>query len=120
MSIFDKYPSKFLKPADFTDGDVVMIKKVVVEVVGQDGSEKPVIYFKEHAKGSVLNVTNAREIAGVYGEDEGIWTGKQVRLTTITVRKPGGGMTDSIFMQPATTTQQRVAAELNDEIPDFA
>ncbi len=43
---------------------------------------KEVLYFKETKKGFVLNKTNAKRIAQMYGATTGQWEGKQITLTT--------------------------------------
>ncbi len=43
---------------------------------------KEVLYFKETKKGFVLNKTNAKRIAQMYGGTTGHWEGKQITLTT--------------------------------------
>jgi hypothetical protein len=100
MSIFDKYPSKFLKTTDIEAGEVVTIKDVKVEEVGQDREEKPTISFREHAKRAVLNKTNATTLAKDFGDDETKWGGKKVILTSEKVRF-AGKITDSVMMTPA-------------------
>jgi hypothetical protein len=100
VSIFDKYPSKFLKTSDIEAGEIVTIKDVVVEQVGQDREEKPTISFKEHAKRAVLNKTNATALAKDFGDDESKWGGKKVVLTSEKVRF-AGKISDSIMMTPA-------------------
>jgi hypothetical protein len=113
MSILDLYPSKYLKVADIEEGMLATITSIIVETVGNDGSQKPTIRFKELPKPAVLNVTNAKAIAAVYGEDENAWRGRKVNLHAIRVQKPGGGIADSIAMSPAKAS---MAKELDDEI----
>ena len=99
MSILKLFPSKYLKHDDIADGETVTISEVRVEEVGQDKQEKPVLYFNEHHKGAILNVTNARAIAKVYGDEEGEWQGKKLTLVTIPSRTPQGEQTTSICMK---------------------
>ena len=109
MSIMKLFPSKYLKHDDIEDGETVTISEVKVEEVGQDKQEKPVLYFNEHYKGAILNVTNARAIAKVYGDDEGEWPGKKVTLVTIPSRTPHGEPTTSICMKPAAPALKKKA-----------
>ena len=124
MSILKLFPSKYLKHYDIADGETVTISEVKVEEVGQDKQEKPVLYFNEHDKGAILNVTNARAIAKVYGDEEGEWPGKKLTLVTIPSRTPQGEPTTSICMKPAAPAPAlkkkaaaQVAAAVDDEIP---
>ena len=96
MSIFKLFPSKYLKPHDIEDGEIVTIKAVMVERVGVDQEEKPIVFFNEHDKGVILNKTNAEAIAKVFGEEEDDWPGKRLALVTVPSRTPQGEATTSI------------------------
>lgn len=50
---------------------------------------KEVLYFSESQKGFVLNKTNAKRIAQMYGAMTGEWEGKQITLTTEEVQAFG-------------------------------
>lgn len=50
---------------------------------------KEVLYFKESQKGFVLNKTNAKRIAQLYGKTTGAWAGKQITLYTEKVQAFG-------------------------------
>ncbi len=50
---------------------------------------KEVLYFQETRKGFVLNKTNAKRIAQMYGSMTGQWGGKQITLTTEPVQAFG-------------------------------
>jgi hypothetical protein len=79
----EMHPSKFLKADDLDQEDlVVVMKKIEMETVGQgaEREEKWVLYFKGQDKGLVLNKTNAKTIAGLYGNDTDGWMGKQITL----------------------------------------
>jgi hypothetical protein len=108
MSIMKLFPSKYLKPDNIEDGETVTISDVQVEEVGQDKQEKPVLYFNEHEKGAILNVTNARAIAKAYGDDEGEWPGRKLVLVTIPSRTPQGEPTTSICMKPVVPAAFRM------------
>ena len=61
------------------------------EMVAHGGKKetKPVLYFNENKKGFVMNKTNAKIIAILYGPDTGGWEGKQIILYTEQVRAFG-------------------------------
>jgi len=65
--------------------------------------------------------TNAMTLAAVFDDDETMWNGRQVELSVIRVRKPGGGgVVDSICMAPAPTKPTRtkpVADDIDDSVP---
>ena len=123
MSIFKLFPSKYLKPHDIEDGEIVTIKAVMVERVGVDQEEKPIVFFNEHDKGVILNKTNAEAIAKVFGEEEDDWPGKRLALVTVPSRTPQGEATTSIRMKPAPAKKKaaaKTATAVSDEDPDLA
>ena len=72
--------SKFLKKEDFDEDMVATIKGVKLEDVGNQGEQRWVLYFRELAKGLVLNVTTIRVLEGAYGDDSDGWVGKRVQI----------------------------------------
>lgn len=75
------FPSKYVAAADLLGQQVaVQIVKVVTEEVGQTKDVRPVLYFSGYQKGMVLNVTNAKRIVRMYGEDSEGWIGKTITL----------------------------------------
>ena len=124
MSILSRFPSKFLKGDDIEAGETVTIKEVRDELVGSPQEAKPVVYLHEHNKGVVLNKTNAKALVKDLGDDENAWPGRKIVLTTVPTRNPQTGEDiDAIRMQavPAKKSKAttKVAAALDDEIPDF-
>ena len=45
-----------------------------------DGRPAIVLYFSDHAKGLVLNKTNANTLQEIYGADTDSWQGQTIRL----------------------------------------
>jgi hypothetical protein len=68
------------------DYTLEITRVVVAELTGEGGrkNKKSVVYFKEAQKGLALNKTNARTIAGLYGNDTRAWVGKRVTLFATT------------------------------------
>lgn len=100
MKIDQAFPSKYVTSGDFKhQGAVtVTIRGMAIEDVG-DGETKPVLYFSEAKKGMVLNVTNARIIAQVLGDDEtDNWVGQQITLGVTSVPFQGK-LVDAIRVQ---------------------
>lgn len=62
-------------------------------------SKKPVVYFDGAEKGWALNKTNAKAIAGMYGNDTKEWVGKAVTLFPTTTEF-GGQTVDAIRVHP--------------------
>jgi hypothetical protein len=116
MSILSKFPSKYLKGDDIEVGETVTIKRVRDELVGRDQDAKPVIYFDEHDRGIVLNLTNAKALVKVFGDEEDSWAGKRVTLFTEMTRNPNTGeMGPAIRMQAVTPSKSKkqVAEEVS-------
>jgi hypothetical protein len=85
MNINEAYPSKYLSAtADIPeDADLILtIREVTTENVGQGAKaeDKPVVYFNEHKKGLILNKTNSKSVAGLYGPETDGWIGKKLAL----------------------------------------
>lgn len=85
----DMFPSRYLKAADFEDGDaVVTIERLEEDTVGQgkDAKDVWIVYFTELDKGLVLNKTNTVTIGKLYGDDTDDWTGKKITLFSTEVQ----------------------------------
>lgn len=88
MNINSAFPSKYLKAADAEEDLILTIKSIELEKVGED--KKPVIYFREQAKGMVLNKTNAKMIAKITkSEDTDEWAGHKIRIIATEVEFQG-------------------------------
>ena len=90
------YPSLYIRAADLHGKDVTLtIDRIeVMELQRADGSKekKPCVFFAEtvkkarengepdKAKRLVMNKTNARTVAGLYGTETDEWVGKKVIL----------------------------------------
>ena len=76
------FPSKWLAAADLEGDDrIVKIKGITAaEEVGQQKDKRPIVYFQGVEKGMVLNKTNAKRIAKLYGNDTDKWIGKSITL----------------------------------------
>jgi len=101
--VSDMVQSKYLRKEDIEDDTPATIKGVKLEELGQ--GDKPeqrwVIYFKQFAKGMVLNVTTIRVLESAYGDDTDVWTGKQVLL----------------YVDPNVSFQGRVVGGLRLRVP---
>jgi hypothetical protein len=82
MKFSQMYPSKYLKADDFDEPVVWRIKRISEETMG-DGEMKHVCYFDECPRGMVLNVTNGRLLASLFGDDVDDCIGRQVEIVTI-------------------------------------
>jgi len=68
------------------DHTMEIARVAVAELTGDAGrkSKKPIVYFRDSDKGLALNKTNARTIAGLYGNDTRAWVGKRITLFATT------------------------------------
>lgn len=75
------FPSQYVAAADLQQQDVnVQIQTLKFEKVGSDQEERPVLFFNGMGKGMVMNKTNARRIAKLYGSEVESWFGKWITL----------------------------------------
>ena len=104
MSHFQKlFDNRFIGAWDLQDDEgkpretTVEIANVTIETLETErGKEQcPVLWFKGKDKGMVLNRTNGRRIAALYGSNTDKWKGKRVRLYADTV-KAFGEMVDCV------------------------
>jgi hypothetical protein len=121
MGIMSKFPSKYLNGDDISAGEIATVKMVRDELVGTDQDCKPVLYLEEHARGIVLNKTNAGNLVRVFGDDEKKWPGKKILLATELTRNPSTGtQTNAIRLQAAAVAKKpaaSVAEEIDDTVP---
>ena len=76
------FPSKYICAEDLR-GEVVpvTIERITQEEMPNgDGELRPVLYFVGRKKGMVLNKTNAKRIASLYGDDTDMWMGKTIAI----------------------------------------
>lgn len=71
------------------------------ELVAPGGrkAKKPIVYFEGKEKGLALNKTNAKLIAGIYGNDTARWVGKPISIYS-TQTNFGGETVDCIRVRP--------------------
>jgi len=71
------------------------------EVIGDKGkkSKKPVAKFEGKEKKLILNVTNCKTIAQLYGNDTAAWAGKKIMLYATTTQN-GGETVECIRVRP--------------------
>jgi len=75
------FPSKYVAASDLRDQAVsVVTERLTVEEMPGDGEKRPVLYFRGQHKGLVVNVTNAKRLAKMFGTDTDAWLGKEITL----------------------------------------
>lgn len=84
MKVTELCPSPHLEALDLGEriGDEipVTIKAVDKKIVGAEKVLKGVVYFDEFDRGLVLNKTNSRMIADMFGSDTDKWMGKKITI----------------------------------------
>ncbi len=112
--------SKFLKKDDFPSPEVLTIKDCSLEEVGK-GDTRWVLFFKEKAKGVVLNVTKIKQLEGAYGDDTDGWVGKKVKLSHDPTVMMGTQQVGGIKLTLPSNTppvQPRAPAPVHDDFDD--
>jgi hypothetical protein len=121
--------SKFLRKEDFEEDQVCTIKGVELEAMQQSSDTKWVLYFREHAKGMVLNTTTIRVLEQAFGDDSNDWIGQKVMVyvdpnVSFQGRVVGGlrlrGPSKKAKAAPPPTVVQQAAAtdeHFDDDIP---
>jgi hypothetical protein len=106
------FPSKFVKGVDFATGPrVVTIKAVLVEEIETNlgKNKKAMMYFEEIlAQSLILNVTNAKTIASMYGSETNDWIGKKVTLVMAQTTAKGGETVDCVRVQKGIPVENKV------------
>lgn len=83
MKLSQAFPSNFLKAEDLGGKSVTLtIQSVEMEEIGQgrEKENKLVIQFAKTDKKLVCNVTNARTIEKLYGDDTDSWVGQRITI----------------------------------------
>lgn len=124
MNINEEFPTKYLKASDL-GGNVakVQIAHVDSEQIGKDKDRRLVLYFRGKQKGMVLNKTNARAIADVFGDETDNWTGGDIEVFSMKVEYQGrmvDGLRIRIPQQPRQAPTVRAPAVQTGGIPFVA
>ena len=104
------FPRDYVGACDLEGKDkTVTIEGVSVEDLKCDrGTErKPIVRFKGATKKLVLNKTNAKVIAALYGTKTEDWTGKAIALFPTTCSGKGGETVECIRVRPTAPAPAR-------------
>jgi hypothetical protein len=113
-NINDQFPSKYLRASDFDEeGAIVTIASVRQETMkNRDGRDeiKPILFFREHEQGLVLNKTNAKKISTLLkSEDTDDWVDAQVRIYATETQFGADTVACLRFRQAALPTKKQDA-----------
>ena len=120
MLISSAFPSKYLKAADLS-GEPTPVTMTIVkqEQVARNGDPQPVLYMKEFQQGMVLNKTNGKAIAKLFGDDTNNWRGQRIEIFEAMVEFQGD-VVPAIRVRPIKTANinadkvtQKVTPELD-------
>jgi hypothetical protein len=76
----------------------------------QTGELKLVAYVRNGSKGMVLNKTNCKTIAGLYGPNADAWIGKAVELFATTCSAAGGETVECLRVKPRGRSTRSLSA----------
>jgi len=114
------FPSDYLRCADLQGRDcVITIKRVQMDTLKTDrGNErKPVVFMEGTKKKWVLNKTNAKTIAKLYGNETDAWVGKKVALFGTTC-EAFGETVDCVRVRPSEPQTKQDGGMTDDEKRD--
>ena len=124
VDINSLYPSKYLKSSDFTQPRQMTVARLAQEEVGQDKELKTILFLNESQQGIVLNKTNAKMMAHLFGSETDNWANQRIEIFS-EPKTFGGNVVDGISIRPAPapalpeqgTPATPVPAAPSDEIP---
>ena len=110
------YDAIYIGSWDLPEKDLtVKISKVVGEeltTVGGRKNKKPILSFVGKEKKMVVNKTNSKAIAGMYGNYVEAWVGKRITLYVSTTNNPdGSGSVECIRIRPTVPGASKTARE---------
>jgi len=126
------FPTEYLIAADLKGADVTLtISRVVIEtVMTSKGKEiKPMLHFAEmesrppkSRKRLILNRTNAKAIAKLYGKETDDWQGKRITVYPTTCDAFGESDVDCVRVRKAVpkgkASQRSEPAPVDAELPE--
>ena len=112
----DVFPSNWLNSSDIQVDTIVTIRDMKLEEVGREPQSKPVMYFEGALKPLIVNVTNWKACAKLFGEDSDLWLGRQVTLYVRHDIEAFGDIVSGIRIR-ATAPAQPQAADVPDQAP---
>ena len=111
MKVSTILASNWLKKDDLSDpvgGEVFTISKVTEELVGSDQQSKWAMHWKERGVlPMLLNKTNLRLLASMFGDDTDDWRGKEVEVYHDPTISYGGQLVGGLRVRPPRPVQPR-------------
>jgi hypothetical protein len=119
---FSSFQSNYLGAVDLDGPTQFIIESIDEELIGRDKEPKVVITLRGQRKKWIINRTNARSLAKMFGDDTDNWIGKTITLITPVVEFQGESkpairvMAKPMIRRPAPPP---IKIELDDKIPAF-
>jgi hypothetical protein len=76
---------------------------------------KPILFFKGKEKSLIVNATNGKIIASLYGTKVGAWKGKRIALYKTTTNGPGGQTVECVRVRPSIPEAKRAGESKPEE-----
>jgi hypothetical protein len=106
-------PGRYLTGEDLEGEVVVTIDRVVLESFRDPRTRvearKPVMYFQRAKRGLIVNRTNWRAVADLYGDESDNWPGKRIALVGVMV-DAYGKQTRAVRVRPVRPAPAPTAA----------
>ena len=120
MKVSQMIDSKFLKKEDFSDDEVCTIRGIRQENVGRDDAPEMrwALYFSEHKKAMVLNVTSIRVLESAFGDESDDWRGKKVTVYVDPNVSFQGRVVGGLRLRPIKDKAAPVPAQKSEEFDD--
>lgn len=115
MNIDEMFPSKFLRAGDLA-GNPMMVTIGGIAADNISGEKKVVMTFSSGQKALILNKTNGKALAKMFGKELSAWIGKQIVLVPTEVDFKGD-MVEAIRIRAPRAPAATAADGLSDEIP---
>ena len=113
MKQHDIFTSDWLNSSDVDDDTIVTIRDVKLEEVGREPQSKPVMYFEGSLKPLIVNVTNWKIGAKLFGEESDNWIGRQITLYVKHDIEAFGDIVSGIRIRAAAPAQAQAAGAPN-------
>ena len=122
MKVSEMFASNWLKKDDLEDpvgGEVLTIRRVTEELVGQDQQSKWALHWREKDYQPLLcNKTNLRLLASMFGDDTDDWVGKEVEVYHDPTISYAGQIVGGLRVRPPRPPKPRQPRPRQKDLPD--
>ena len=122
MKVSEIFQSNWLRKDDLDDaigGEVLTIRKVTEELVGQDQESKWALNWKEKEfRPMLLNKTNIRLLSAMFGDETDDWLGQEVEVYHDPTISYGGQLVGGLRVRPPRPPQPRRQKPRQKDLPE--